>query len=542
MAWVAIAIVVAAGTIGVRHTLPPGVVPRDAPTGQFSAERAMDHVRRIAAAPHPAGSPQHAVVRDYLVIELASLGMSVSVQSGAGRTTVDSQSTIALHNIVARRAGVGTGPALLLLAHYDAARVAPGAGDDASGVAAILETLRAIGPAPLQNDLLVVFTDGEELGLLGAQLLMRHPLARTVGLVLNFDARGNSGPSFLFQTSPGNAALIREVARVATDPRANSLAGEVYRRLPNDTDLSVFLREASGVHALNFAFVDGLTAYHTAADTPDALDQRSLQHHGSWALALTKHFGQLDLTTLDAPDAIYFSAPLVGLVYYPVSWALPLSIAVAVGVVVVVLVGARRGTLSGLGLAAGAGGMIVTATVAGLMAYVGWHVLRNSSPTIETSRSFFLVFAALAVVIGVGALSRAARRFGPAELAVASLALWAGLGVAAAVAMPGATWLVTWPAAFALAGVASATRPGAWGPVRIAMVALSAVPAMVLVPPIVWQLQVAMTNRVAFICTIVTALLVWLIAAPLAGTFRALQGTVHSCAPVVAPPIHGTSS
>lgn len=481
----------------------------------------MDHVRRIAATAHPAGSPEQATVRDYLVIELASLGMSVTTQDGASRGGTGDNAAVALYNIVARRAGTGTGPALLLMAHYDAAQEAPGAGDDASGVAAILETLRAIGPAPLANDLLVVFTDGEELGLLGAQLFMQHPLARTVGLVLNFEARGNKGPSFLFQTSPGNAALIREVARIAPDPRANSLAGEVYRRLPNDTDLSVFLREAPGVHALNFAFVDGLSAYHTAHDTPDALDQRSLQHHGGWALSLTKHFGQVDLRTLAAPDAIYFSAPLVGLVYYPASWALPLSVAVAAGLVVVVIVGIRRRAISVIGMAAGVLGMTMTATVAGLAAYIGWHASMNASPRIETALSFFLVFAALTVVIGVGALTRASRRFGPAELALAPLALWVALGVASAVMMPGASWLFTWPAAFVLIGVASATRPGAWGPWRTVMVAVSVVPAMLLVPPIVWQLQVAMTNSVAMICVIVTAMLFWLVAAPLTASFRA---------------------
>ena len=110
--------------------------------------------------------------------------------------------------------------------------------------------------------LVVVFTDGEELGLLGAQLFATaHPRAARLGLVLNFEGRGNAGPSYLFQTSPGNEALIRGVARAAPHPRTNSLTGEVYRRLPNDTDLTIFLRELPGVAALNFAFIDGFDAY-----------------------------------------------------------------------------------------------------------------------------------------------------------------------------------------------------------------------------------------------------------------------------------------
>lgn len=537
MAWVAIAIVVAAGTLGIMETVPPRVVPRDAPSNQFSAERAMDHVRRIAAAPHPTGSPQQAAIRDYLMIELASLGMAAAIQEGASRGSAGTSGPVTLQNIVARRAGTGTGPALMLMAHYDAAREAPGAGDDASGVAAILETLRAIGPQPLANDLLVLFTDGEELGLLGAQIFMQHPLSRTVGLVLNFEARGNSGPSFLFQTSPGNGAIIREVARVAPDPRANSLAGDVYRRLPNDTDMSVFLHERPGVHALNFAFIDGLPAYHTAQDTPDALDQRSLQHHGSWMLPLTKHFGQLDLDDLVAPDAVYFSAPLVGLLYYPTSWSLPLALGVAVGWFVVVVLGVRRGTLSGRGVATGALGMALTATIGALATYIGWSALASSTPRIDTSLSFFLAFASFTAAIGAAALNRASRRFGSAELAIAPLALWVGLGIASAVTMPGASWLFTWPAAFVLVGVAGATRPGAWGARRSVMVAVSVAPAMILVPPIIWQLQVAMTNRVAVVCVMVAAMLFWLIAAPLtaalwaARSVRYVSPLAHEVAP-----------
>ena len=53
--------------------------------------------------------------------------------------------------------------AVALVAHFDSDPTTPGANDDAAGVAAILETARVLlsGP-PLRNDVILLFTDGEE--------------------------------------------------------------------------------------------------------------------------------------------------------------------------------------------------------------------------------------------------------------------------------------------------------------------------------------------------------------------------------------------
>ena len=71
--------------------------------------------------------------------------------------------------------------------------------------------------------------------------------------MLNFDNRGDAGPVFMFQTSPGNAPLIDMLADAVPGARTNSLTGEVYRHLPSDTDLSIWLHSAYAVGALNFA-------------------------------------------------------------------------------------------------------------------------------------------------------------------------------------------------------------------------------------------------------------------------------------------------
>lgn len=50
----------------------------------------------------------------------------------------------------------------------------PGASDDAAAVAAMLETVRALGDVELRNDLVFLMTDGEEDGVLGAEAFVRN--------------------------------------------------------------------------------------------------------------------------------------------------------------------------------------------------------------------------------------------------------------------------------------------------------------------------------------------------------------------------------
>jgi acetylornithine deacetylase/succinyl-diaminopimelate desuccinylase-like protein len=57
---------------------------------------------------------------------------------------------IVLGVVVARLSGTGGSKSILLVSHYDSVATAPGASDDSSGVATLLETARALkaGPGP----------------------------------------------------------------------------------------------------------------------------------------------------------------------------------------------------------------------------------------------------------------------------------------------------------------------------------------------------------------------------------------------------------
>ncbi|MFD2513010.1 M20/M25/M40 family metallo-hydrolase [Pontibacter locisalis] len=287
---------------------PPEPVPANAPLTAFSAERAMRHVEQIAKEPHAMGTAEHARLRRYLLQEMQELGLNPQVQKTTAVNGKNGAATVGyVYNLIGRLEGEGKdSTAVLLMAHYDSQPNARGAGDDGAGVAAILETVRALkqGPKP-DHDVVVLLTDGEEYGLYGARAFMKHPWAKEVAMVLNVEARGNRGPSMTFELSPENGWVAKQYIKKAPYPFVSSLAYEIYRRMPNDTDFTVF--KDAGYSGVNSAFIDGFVHYHKATDSPENLDLGSLQQHGSNMLALTRHFANTSLSQTKAPDSVFFN-------------------------------------------------------------------------------------------------------------------------------------------------------------------------------------------------------------------------------------------
>jgi hypothetical protein len=286
----------------------------------------MVHVSNIARQPHPVGSAEHSRVRDYIYGELSKLGLAPQIETGIGSYSRGRyRASGPVENIVARLSGSADSRPLMLAAHYDSVRTGPGASDDAHGVAVLLEVLRALRSGPqLRNDVIFLITDGEEGGLLGADAFTHsHPRRYDPALVLNFEARGTSGSSYMFETSTGNAWLLDELQTVAPRVQATSVAYEIYRRMPNDTDLTLFKR--AGMAGMNFAFIGHPEYYHSPQDDVEHLDRRALQENGNYGLGLARVFGQMDLRVVHSGDAVYFPTRLTSLIVYPVSWAVPIA-------------------------------------------------------------------------------------------------------------------------------------------------------------------------------------------------------------------------
>jgi hypothetical protein len=293
----------------------------------------MADVRAIGQKPHPTGSAEIVRVRDHLLGRINGLGLEVLVRAGEGVRDAAQWSRArgvgAVQNIVATLPGTDRdAPAVLVMSHYDTVHNSPGAADDSAGVAAALEIARALkaGPQPAR-DVIFLFTDGEEPGLLGAEAFFaRDPLRDHVGVVVNMEARGDAGRAAMFQTGPDSGDLIRLYAGTAHQPTANSLAAAVYQRMPNDTDFTHALHK--GLPGLNFAFIDDQLAYHTPLATPEHLNQGSLQNLGDQALPTVRALAMGAALPAKSPDLIYSDVLGLGLVAYPIelagrSWGWP---------------------------------------------------------------------------------------------------------------------------------------------------------------------------------------------------------------------------
>lgn len=300
---------------------PPKALKADADVELFSAERAFKHIQQISRKPHSMATEEHGVVRNYIVDELNKLGLEASVQSTTA--IYDFRGSVSagyVHNVVGVLKGREEGKALLVTGHYDSQPNTLAAADDGVAVGGMLEAIRALKELPqLKNDIIFLFSDGEESGLFGAQaFIQEHPLKDNIGLVLNLEARGSKGVSFTYEVSEDNGWIMREYVKAVRYPIANSLAYEVYKLMSNDSDFTI--HKMAGYVGFNTAFIEGYADYHNMTDSPENLSLRSLQHQGSYIMDISKHFGELTLNEVKDNDLVYFNLFRYQLISYPQSW------------------------------------------------------------------------------------------------------------------------------------------------------------------------------------------------------------------------------
>jgi hypothetical protein len=438
---------------------PPSPAPASAPAQQFSAQRALVQLREFATEPRPLGSPASDRTRDHLARALRTAGFSVKIERAVGASTEQGFVNFGrVDNIVATLPGRDPTGNVVLAAHYDSVAAGPGASDDGAAVASMLETVRALrsdgspGDGGRQrNNLVLLITDGEEDGLLGAAGYVRqHPQDRRPTVVLNWEARGVSGPSLMFETSRDNAALVELFAAAAPHPRGDSSMVELYRMLPNNTDFTEFA--GSGMTGMNFAYIEGAARYHTPGDSIANLDRASLQNHGANMLGLTRALGDTDLRTLVSDhDATYFSL-FDWVVVYPADLVWPVALLAAIVLAGLVVLARCRRLLSIPRLLLGVVCALLPLATAALLAQGLWPVLLTlrpdhaENPYLYRPQLYQLAVAVLAGFAVLGWYLLLRRRVGPAALAGGALVWLTALGLLVAWAAPGASHLFALPA------------------------------------------------------------------------------------------------
>jgi hypothetical protein len=473
----------------------------------------MEDLSIVAAQPHPVGSPANAEVRDYLLAQIAALDLQGEVQS----TTVSSISPLSgiaqvtpVENVVVRVPGnSGAGDALLVTGHYDSVPTTPGAGDCGSCVATVLETLRAVRAGqPLQNDVIFLFTDAEELGIVGATAFMQqHPWAKDVKLSLVLEGLGTQGAAVLYAAGRNDGAVVREALDAMAEPGGFAYFHDVMWKLSGNSgsDLDAFVVDGRPGLAFVHLALDGSQAYHSGADNVAALDEGTLQQHGEQTLSLVRHFGNANLEGFVAEaDAVYFTLLPGIVIYYPSAWALPLAVGAALLALAAVVYGGRRrsfGLLGVLGavLLAPLGLVLVLAAATGAWYWLrlwnpNWHMYSVGGWYGAAWTTAGLVLLSLATLAGLWWIAR--RWLSVGVLAAGGLLWWGALALLTAPSLPGFGYLFALPLYVAAPAAAwcwsergrSAEGRSAWA--RALVLAAPAAVAILLLTPVVIGLAV----------------------------------------------------
>ncbi|HEY0412188.1 MAG TPA: M20/M25/M40 family metallo-hydrolase [Allosphingosinicella sp.] len=428
--------------------------------GAFDTAQAMARLQRILGdqRPHPVDTPADDAVRARLVAELRAIGLAPQVTNDwacNGSPKSRAVSCARVRNVVAT-IGPAAGPHLLIASHYDSTPAGPGAADDGIGVATALEVAALLKDRKLARPVTFLFDEGEEAGLLGAKAFLEHdPVAPRVDAAVNLEARGVTGPAIMFETSRPNGSALAHFARSATRPVANSLTADIYRLIPNATDVTVFA--ARPWTMLNFAIIGNETRYHSPGDTLAALDPRSVHHMGIQALAAAQELASAPVAA-GKGERLYADLLGRGLVSLPLAAGLTLLAALllfagwnawrrragigrAVAAVLAALVGSGAATFllqAGIGLVRPG------------------EYMRAHPEVIAVAVDLAAVAASLAMLV------RLARPLARDRLRAAFWLVFLLLGTGLAVVAPGTSIFFLAPPLLAFAGIALERRlPGA---------------------------------------------------------------------------------
>lgn len=507
--------------------MPQLISNSDIPLSEFSTKRALEQVKIISEKPHFVGSENHDAVADYLQKELQKMGLETSIQEGYAFS--DWGTLTKCKNILARIKGTNRTKALLLLSHYDSAphSYSQGASDAGSGLATILEGVRAFvyNKKSHKNDIIILFTDAEELGLNGAALFVtEHHWAKEVGMALNFEARGTSGPSYmLMETNNGNEELVNHFAAANTKyPVSNSLMYSIYKMLPNDTDLTVFRKEGN-IQGYNFAFIDGHYNYHTAQDDTNHLDKSSLSHQGEYLMPLLNYFSNADLNTSQTQaDDVYFTIPFT-FISYPFDWALPMAITALVLLLLLLFIGIAKRILFFNEIMKGFIPLLGSLIVSGLITFFGWKLALLIYPQYNDLLNGFTYnghdYIAAFVLLSLAICFAFYQIFSFKKLTmnhfIGPLFLWIIINLGIAIFLKGAGFLII-PAFAGLIMLASfvLTQKSKW----ILNLVLS-IPALLLIAPFIQMVPVGLGLKVLFGSAILTVITFGLLL-PIFGSFR----------------------
>ena len=434
---------------------PPAPLPIDVPATEFSAGRAMRDLEIIAREPHPmGGSAGHAAVRDYILDEIRAQGLEPQVQEAFG---LQAWPGFALggpvENILVRLPGSDPQGAILLVAHYDSTPGGPGAADNGSGVVLLLELLNNLqASSPLQQDVIFLFSDGEEPGMIGAQAFVdRHPWFDEVSLVVNLDTL-ITGPPQLRTISGGSGIWVQTLACGTPSTRPGYISFPFDIAPSGGNDLIPFTD--AGIRGIYFQPAASASEVHTALDLPAIVDPGSLQQAGDQLVGLVRCLGNRTTLESDLPDQTYF--PVLGrLLHYPASWAIPLMVLAGICFLGALIYGFYGKKLTWRGFGLGFLAFLLGLALSLGLAIILWqgiqalhpnyaYILAGGRMTLSGDDIYAFGFFALSLAITTGSIAIVRRKISSLDLAAGALAFWLPAAVVATLLLHVSSYVFTW--------------------------------------------------------------------------------------------------
>lgn len=284
---------------GKKAVLALVLVSASARAAEFNGAEALEFTKRLVAfGPRPSGSGAIRKTQAYILGELKALGFQVTLDDFTGTTPLG---PTPMKNIIASSAGK-SGKIIAITGHYDTKSMPGtffvGANDGGSSAGFLLELAKAIAHDPRQDEVQLVWFDGEEAvaqwtesdSLYGSRHLAERwtadgTLARIAALI-NVDMIGDKDLDVLNDLN-SSANLRLMVWRVA----GQLGYGQHFLRQQSaiEDDHSPFLRR--GVNALDlidFTYGPNNSFWHNDKDTIDKLSAESFQIVGRVVLETLK--------------------------------------------------------------------------------------------------------------------------------------------------------------------------------------------------------------------------------------------------------------
>lgn len=491
--------------LGTQLFLPP-TPPAKSDANYSAYERMMSNLKVMTVTAHPSGSKELESVRAHLLEQIHTMGLKAMVEkvtytvddvkadlferkgkpdfknmpssingvspeediknSIREKNHFDKNDKVDLQNILVKLDAPETDHGILLMAHYDSEPETPGAADDMLSVVAMLEAMRGQAGNPnLKSDIYFLFTDGEEVGMLGAKSFVHsHPKLRNkIDLVFNFEARGSRGPLLMFETSSGNLDTVNYLRTASSRPLSFSFLTALFHQMPNDTDLTRFLQ--AGYSGLNFAAAQGPENYGSQTDTIANLDRGTAYHYLLTALEVVDHAAQVPFAEGKKQDSLFFPLSPSYLLIMSSSTSYILSLIAVVSAIWWIISQIRKGNFQLRTMTTGTGRLLGVMTGAALLSWgitAGVTQVLHLGESTNNDNAFFSIFFLMSICALIAEIIRA-RKLSLQEALVGLLPLLLLLIAGSAVLFQEISYLFTIPAlGILIVALLNKYRVGRW--------------------------------------------------------------------------------